>query len=80
MLSISDDEAADDDADEISKLVVIEDEPTLQIDESWCSSNDEDSESDSNHEVKLLTFQIYSELPLFFFVGYKYIRGDGYPR
>lgn len=48
--------AADDDdaADDETNNLVVEDEPALQIDESWCS--DDDGESDKNHEVNELKF------------------------
>lgn len=46
MYHTADDEVGDDETNNL----VVEDEPTLQIDESWCS-NDEDGESEANHEV-----------------------------
>ncbi len=41
-----DEEAADDETNNL----VVEDEPTLQIDESWCS-NDEDGDSETKYDV-----------------------------
>lgn len=46
LIFITVDETADDEANNL----VVEDEPTLQIDESWCS-NDEESDSETNHDV-----------------------------
>lgn len=49
--------AVDDDAaDYETNNLVVEDEPTLQIDESWCS-HDEDGESETNHEVSGVNFE-----------------------
>lgn len=57
-----------DEADDETNNLVVEDEPTLQIDESWCS-NDEDNESDTNQKVSQAKYEIEKTSKKKFFIS-----------